>query len=148
MSKPFLFSRRDRLWVGVTLLGALCVMGCRDQARPLPTTYPVHGTVTDGTGKPVTSGIVRFQPEAEPSVTTVAKIGEDGAYSLHTMRDGLRAEGAVAGPNRVILVVTLPGVGMTSINYPKPYNVEAGENVINLAAENHPGDMSPKRGRR
>ena len=83
---------------------AVCVAGCGDRPRPLPTTYPVHGKVTYPDGKPVAGGLIQFQPQAEPSVSTTGTIHNDGTYSLISVRDGLRAEGAVACPNRVIVV--------------------------------------------
>jgi hypothetical protein len=84
--------------------------------------------------------MVQFAPEGHPAVTTCATINPDGTYSLTTMRDGLRAEGAVAGANRVI-VIPPPGVdvkmgrGVVPTIFPKPYNVESRDNQFNLTAE-------------
>ena len=79
------------------MVGA-CLIGCASPTQPIPTTYPVHGRVTYEDGTPVTDGLVQFHPDASLSVATTGKIQSDGTYSLTTMRDGLRAEGALPGP--------------------------------------------------
>lgn len=129
--------------VGLLLAATVCLTGCGKHPDFLPTTYPVHGKVTRQDGAPLHGGMIQFQSQAEPSVTTRGAIRDDGTYSLITMRDGLRAEGAVAGPNRVI--VTPPddldvsrqsagqqGSGSPPTIYPKPYNVEPCANEFNL----------------
>ena len=112
---PLRSARRQYLWemigrmknialthpVSFAIAAMLCLAGCGRRSAPLPRTYPVHGKATYENGAPVTAGLVQFQPQSEPSVTTAGVIRNDGSYSLTTMRDGLRAEGAVAGPNRV-----------------------------------------------
>lgn len=112
---------------GLVLAGMLCWLGCGHRPAPLPATYRVHGTVVYKDGTPVTRGLVQFQPQADASVTTTAAIGKDGAYSLTTMRDGLRAEGAVAGPNRVIVI--------PFTTYPAPYVVKPCDNEFRLVVK-------------
>lgn len=134
--------------VGLVLLLVVSLPGCGHPPAPLPTTYPVHGKVTYKDGTPVAGGLVQFQPQAEPSVTTGAAIQAYGTYTLITIRDGLRAEGAVPGPNRVIVT---PANGTTASPqtidlknaqpelaptiYPTPYNVEQHDNEFNLTVE-------------
>jgi hypothetical protein len=84
----------------------LCLAGCGQRPAPLPITYPVHGRVTLRNGSPVVNGLVQFRSENDRSVVTSAVIQKDGAYSLVTTRSGLRAEGAVAGPHSVMVMVT------------------------------------------
>jgi len=127
--------------LGSVLVLVACLVGCGKRPAALPATYPVHGKVTYPDGKSVTGGLVQFLPEADSSVTTNATICEDGTYSLTTMRDGLRAQGAVTGPNRVIVVASssdnvnrrsaLPTI------YPTPYDVQPSDNEFNLTAERH-----------
>jgi hypothetical protein len=57
-------------------------------------------------------------------------IQSDGTYSLVTKRDGLQADGAVPGANRVIVQC-----GLQSTIYPAPYRVEARDNEFNLKIE-------------
>jgi hypothetical protein len=139
--------------VGSLLIATACWVGCGKRPDPLPTTYPVHGKITYKDGTPARGGMVQFQPEAEPSVTTTGTIENDGTYSLTTKRNGLRAEGAVAGSNRVLLILApaaadggdqRSGNGATSqqnglfLNYPTPSNVEPRDNEINLVVARLP----------
>ncbi len=131
------------------LLASMLVVGCGHRPPPLPKTYPVHGKVTHHDGAIITGGRVQFQSEAEPSVTTTAMIRSDGAYALTTTRDGLRAEGAVLGPNRVIVVPTRIGntqnakptsqgqLNIAPTTYPTPYIVECRDNEFNLVVGQH-----------
>ena len=133
----------------VFVFAAASLGGCGEQAKPLPATYPVHGKVTYQDGKPVADAMVRFHPESEPRVVTSAVTGNDGAYSLVTQRNGLRAAGAVAGPNRVTVVHTRNGrakpqangvagqqpMGIVSTDFPTPYEVQPRDNEINLTVE-------------
>jgi hypothetical protein len=127
---------------GSVLVLVACLAGCGKRPAPLPTTYPVHGKATYRDGTPLAGGSVQFLPEADRSVTTNGEIGGDGTYRLTTMRDGLRAEGAVAGPNRVI-VVTSPNT-VTPIILPAPYNVASRDNEFNLTVERPTGAMPPR----
>jgi hypothetical protein len=125
-----------RLCLDAFLIATMCLTGCGKPAKPLPTTYPVHGKVTYKDGAPVRDGLVQFHPEADPSVTTVAVIQSDGTYRLKSMRDGVRAEGAVPGVNRVM--VTPPGNAhgiILPVTYPTPYNVEPRDNEFHLTIE-------------
>ncbi len=128
-----------RLLIGFLLIAAACLGGCGSRPRPLPKTYPVHGKVTYKDGTPLDNGVMRFHPEAEPSVTTAGTIQPDGTYRLATMRDNLRADGAVAGPNRVSVrcrKIMIEGVLVgTPTVYPAPYNVEPRDNEFNLTVE-------------
>jgi hypothetical protein len=129
-----------RLWLGSILIVAACLAGCGKRPPPLPTTYPVRGKVAYRDGTLLGGGMVQFVPEGYPEVTTSATINPDGTYSLTTMRDGLRAEGAVAGANRV-MVIPPPGLdvkmgrGVVPTIYPNPYNVESRDNKFDLTAE-------------
>lgn len=54
--------------------------GCGPRVPGNPTTYPLHGKVTLG-GKPLTTGIVRFDPvEIGKGVAVDGKIESDGNY--------------------------------------------------------------------
>jgi hypothetical protein len=122
-------------------LVASWLAGCGHRDAPLPPTFPVHGRVCYADGSPVVNGLVQFQPEADRSVTTTGIIAGDGSYALTTVRNGLRAKGAVAGPNRVIVLVasssdmTREGPAVPNAfptMYPTPYTVEPRENTFAL----------------
>jgi hypothetical protein len=82
----------------------------------------------------------------DTSVSTAGAIGQDGAYSLATMRDGLRSEGALPGPNRVTAIVPATrntgqqspasAIPPRAVVFSAPFNVESKENVIPLTVEN------------
>jgi len=146
MSKRIPFSFHGHQRIGLILIGTACLAGCRSRPQPLPATYPVHGKVTYKDGTPVTDGLVQFQPKTSLSVATTGKIQSDGAYSLTTMRDSLRAAGALAGPNRVIVLPVdkngkdkqdprLQQGRVPSTTFPTPYIVEPRDNEYNLTIE-------------
>jgi hypothetical protein len=118
----------------------VCAMGCGRRSLPLPETYPVHGTVAFQNGKPVTSGIVQFESATNHSVTTTAVIQQDGSYSLTTSRGRVRAEGALPGPNRVIVTLSAgsgrKGGGENIIVLPTMYDVQPRNNEFALVVGN------------
>jgi hypothetical protein len=117
----------------------MCSVGCAKHPLPLQVTYPVHGKVTYKDGTPLSGGLIQFLPEADSSLVTNATINSDGTYRLTTMRDGLRAPGAVAGKNRVIIVSPPTAHGdeksLLPIIVPTPYNVERRNNQFDLMIE-------------
>lgn len=122
------------------LITVVCLAGCGRKVAPLPTTYPVHGKVTYKNGSPVGGGVVQFQSQADLSVTTAGAINPDGTYSLGTTRDGLRSDGAVAGPNCVIVAPREPGSMVQSAMRsptirPTPFNVEPRDNELDLSID-------------
>jgi hypothetical protein len=129
------------------LLLAACLTGCGKSAKPLPPTYPVHGKVTYKDGTVVHDGFVQFQPAANAWVTTTGAIQRDGTYRPATTCNRLHAEGAVAGPNRVTVVIPFatgrsgqkPVAAMSHPSepyvFPKPYNIEPRDNELNLVVD-------------
>ena len=116
--------KRSVGWILVLVAG---LAGCPKRPEPLPKSYSVHGKVTYEDGKPVTAGVVTFIPSADPTISSRGRIGKDGTYQLATMRSGLRADGGVPGPNRVMV-----RAGKDVNNYSTPYTVSPGDNEINL----------------
>jgi hypothetical protein len=132
-----MFSHKQRL--SSVLILVACLAACGTRPAPLPATYAVHGRVTYRDGTPFQGGLVQFMPQADHSVTTNATICPDGTYRLTTMRDGLRADGAVAGPSRV-MVISPPSASVERRNvaptiYPTPYDVKPRDNEFNLTVE-------------
>jgi hypothetical protein len=127
-------------------LAAICVVisvaGCSKAPPPLPPTHSVHGRVTYANGEPVVDGLVQFRSDRDRSVITSGVIRKDGTYSLVTSRDGLRADGAVAGPHNVLIIVTSKASGDPKspmlavppimVPLPKTYNVETRDNEFKL----------------
>ena len=100
---------RRLTFVFVACAAACLTTGCGPSGAPLPETYPVHGTVAQRNGTLITSGIVVFESKADRSVSTAGVIKEDGTYSLTTSRGRQRVEGAVAGPNHVVITLSDSG---------------------------------------
>ncbi len=138
-----------RRWISVLSIVTVCLAGCGKSPAPLPATYPVHGKVTYRDGSPVTGGMVQFLPQSDISVVTTSAIARDGSYSLVTKRSGLHAAGAVAGLNRVTIMVNSPteadsettkvrGTGMSGVpptTFPTPYIVEPHDNIFPLVVD-------------
>jgi len=114
----------------------VAVAGCQPDAAPLPKTYPVSGKVVLENGQPLRSGMVMFQSAADPSVTTTGVIQSDGSFSLTTLRDGQRADGAVAGQHRVTVIPPQDETQSAMVTvFREPYTVEAGDNDFTLVIE-------------
>ena len=101
----------------------------------MPETYPVHGKVVFEGGQPVPAGTVTFQPQNNRTVSTSGVIGADGTFTLCSFKAGVRAPGAIAGPQRV--TVTSLDKQMTSesfppVIFPSPYTVQPGNNEFTL----------------
>ncbi|HWB12507.1 MAG TPA: hypothetical protein VG826_25000 [Pirellulales bacterium] len=80
---------KNRKWARASLCQVLCgatmfsaAIGCGPSAPKIPTTYPVHGTVTLN-GEPVTGGYVRFEPvEAGKGMEADGAVQSDGSYKV------------------------------------------------------------------
>jgi hypothetical protein len=153
MSNQVSVPRRTPAVIRFALILLMPLLGCHGSAKPLPTTYPVHGKVTCQDGRPVADALVQFRPKSESRVITSAVTASDGAYTLVTKREGLKADGAVAGPNQVI--VTYPrNLGskqatnaaqsnrqpkILTTEFPAAFEVQPKDNEINLTVPNPKG---------
>jgi hypothetical protein len=88
------------------LAALLLAAGCSGSSK-LPKTYPVHGKVVYADGTPLAGGLVQFQPEGHDELKTTGVTGADGSFSLSTTRDNERADGAIEGPHKVIILPPL-----------------------------------------
>src|SRR5262245_45613884 len=109
-------SQRPWALVSLVLFGA---GGCGSQ-----TLFPVSGKVTYKDGKPVTAGLVIFEPVVQkPSAR--GEIQADGSFQLGTHQDN---EGAVEGEYKVLIAPPpLPEEGkrLRSPIHPKYQNLES-----------------------
>lgn len=82
--------------VVLTLVVACVCWGCGSGPGVLTDLVPVKGKVTYK-GKPLTQGVVRFEPDGYGRMAT-GKLEADGSYVLSTLKN---ADGAVAGSHKV-----------------------------------------------
>lgn len=101
-----IYSRVRRAVGSAIAAGAMLHPGCTPADVPV---FPVTGTVMFDNGKPVSTGVIEFEPvNGGPSAR--GKIGRDGRFELST---GDRP-GAVAGVHRVAVVQTFVLDGVTN----------------------------------
>jgi hypothetical protein len=122
-----------RLIPGVLLVFAV---GCGGAG--LPRTYPAGGVVVYKGGQPLKGGSIQFESADDPLLRVIGTIEPDGHFTLTTIKDAAKAEGAPAGDYKVI--VQPPSAsdprgdapaghkGVAPITLPKTYRVEANDN--------------------
>jgi hypothetical protein len=76
--------------------------GCTP-AVVLPKTYPASGSVVYKGGKPMTGGAVQFMSADDPLLRVMGTIGKDGSFTLSTVKDTAKADGAPEGTYRVLV---------------------------------------------
>jgi hypothetical protein len=86
------------------VFGAVVLLGLGCTGSPgLPTTFPAGGKVVTKDGKPLTGGSIEFTTAADPLLRVVGTIGGDGTFTLATIKDNVRADGAPPGEYRVVV---------------------------------------------
>jgi hypothetical protein len=92
----------------VLLLGASVLLGAgcsSTPADPPPKTYPVKGKVTSrATGKPLTGGSVQFETTGKTPVSVLGDIQSDGSFTVFTLHNKQRLDGAPEGSYHVGVV--------------------------------------------
>jgi hypothetical protein len=117
----------------VLLLGISCTSG-----SGLPTTYPAGGKVITKEGKPLNGGSIEFTTATDPLLRVIGTIGGDGTFTLTTIKDNARADGAPPGEYRVRVQpppvndprggVAAAHKGVPPITLPTLYRLEAKAN--------------------
>ena len=120
----------------------LFAAGCAGGGVVLPRTYPVKGTVVFKGGKPMTAGTVQFNSADDPLLRVMGTIGPDGTFTLTTVKDNAKADGAPAGEYRVLVIppmvsdardkVPAGHKGVAPIDLPKRYRIEERDNTISI----------------
>jgi hypothetical protein len=99
-------------WQGLeamVLAVGVCVAGCQGgNERPEPKTYPVRGKVVYKDGTPVTPGRVEVQTTEDVYHTTIGLLESNGSFSLYTLSNNKRYEGAQAGTHQAFVTVVDP----------------------------------------
>jgi hypothetical protein len=119
----------------------LLIVGC-NAAPALPKTYPATGSVVYKGGAPMPGGSIQLVAPDDPLLRVVGAVGTDGAFTLYTLRDNAKAEGAPAGEFKVVVTPPLvddrrgglkdPHKGVMPITLTKSYRIEAKENMLKI----------------
>jgi hypothetical protein len=130
----------------------LVVSGCTSGGAALPRTFPAGGTVVFKGGKPMTGGAIELTTVDDPLLRVTATIDEGGKFTLATVKDNARADGAPAGTYRVMVTPPLVsdprgGVqgahkGVAAITLPEPLRLDTKDNT-NLKIELPTGPPGP-----
>lgn len=116
------------------LVSGICLVfgGCSVPAQQSIPTHAATGVVLMADGQPLAGGLIEFNSLDNPSVTITGLIADDGTFTLTTMLDGARVDGAVAGECRVTVIPLLDdtaavqAVGQT-FTLPDTCEIQAGE---------------------
>ena len=132
MKSPF-----PRVLSMLLLLAVAVVAGCKAEPpkEVPPETVPVQGKVIDRNGQPLVRGMVEFRAVEGKPWTTMGLTGNDGTFTLETLVNGKRLEGAVVGEHRVTVTPPFSDAPDQSAAAPyqtkKPVKVSAeGENAV------------------
>jgi len=89
-------------WLLPALGVILAIAGCSSDNNPVKkvTTYEVKGQVLLPDGKPLSSGMIYFQPKTESAQPAQGRLGSDGTFTLTT---GSSGPGAAAGDYKVYI---------------------------------------------
>jgi hypothetical protein len=130
----------DTVVRGVVMLSLLAAVGCTSSS--LPKTYPVKGSVLYRGGQPMKGGMIQFTPAEQSAVRVSGAIGEDGTFSLFTIKDTAKVAGAPPGEYHVDVLPPLSGqpkgqepaghVAAMPIPLPGAYKVESKDNRIDV----------------
>ncbi len=114
----------SRFIVGVVIALLFLAGGCRSS---LPKTYPVTGSVHYKGGRPMKGGSVQFTSLTDPGLRVVGRLGNDGTFTLETIKDADKSPGAPAGEYEVTVLPPLSSEhkGSAPIVLPTRYRVEA-----------------------
>lgn len=125
----------------VGLLSSVCLLlgGCSEPAEQSIPTHAATGTVLLATGEPLAGGMIEFRCLDNAGVTTIGVIADDGTFTLTTMLDSARVDGAIAGEYRVTVTPPLgdtddvQDVGAT-FSLPDTYEIQPdGENRFTIS---------------
>ena len=134
--------RRALFWLLAPALAA--GLGC-PRREPPPRTYPARGTVIVKGGKPLAGGSVHFAPTADPTFSAAGDLGDDGTFTLATVKGRARLPGAPEGEYRVTVSPQSPPGGSTllPVSLPNTFRVEPKENELRI--EIPPPEVRPPR---
>ncbi|MSQ94355.1 MAG: hypothetical protein EXR98_07345 [Gemmataceae bacterium] len=127
------------VWLVAVLMSI--VVGC-SSGPALPKTYAAGGTVTEKGGQVLKGGTIHFMTKSDPLLRVTASIKDDGTFSLFTLKDTSKADGAPDGEYEVEIHLPLsqdksggladPHKGVAPIRLPATYTVKAEPNHFKI----------------
>lgn len=106
----------------------------------LPKTYPAAGSVVYKGGRPMTGGSIQLTSTEDPLLRVVGTIESDGHFTLSTLKDNTRVDGAPAGQFQVVVTPPLtanprsgldvPHQAVSPVTLPKKVQIEPAENTL------------------
>jgi hypothetical protein len=107
--------------------------GCK-KGGDMPATYPVGGEVLYRGGQPMKGGVVQLRLAGDTTCTVLGDIGEDGTFTLSTLKGKQRVPGAPEGDYEVSVLPSLTQEKMrvTPIPYKGSFHVGPGENHLRI----------------
>jgi hypothetical protein len=120
----------------------LLVTGCTGGGPTLPRTHPAGGSLRYQDGKPAAGASIQFNSATDPLLRIIGTAGDDGAFTLTTVKDAAQADGAPEGDYKVIISLPLANdprgnapaghKGVPPIVLDKTYRVEAKDNTFKI----------------
>lgn len=83
--------------------------------------YSVAGTVVDGSGKPITEGLIRLYPKGEPDLSLAAPPGTHGEFSFANLPDDEYTVRAESSGEVSFLGMTEDKTGMRMLRHKAPF---------------------------
>src|SRR5262249_2105746 len=114
----------------------LIAAGCAKPPEPMPTVYPVTGTVTYKQGGPV-AGRIAFQPVTDTQMASNGPIAEDGTFTVSTLRtnDSQRIDGMPEGEYRVTVFPNATNQLSMPVELPGKVVIKPSENRFEFKIE-------------
>jgi hypothetical protein len=119
----------------------LFLAGCTNGVV-LPKTYPATGSVVYKGGKPMAGGSIQLTSGDDPLLRVFGAIESDGRFTLSTVKDNARVDGAPAGQFQVIVTpplatdprsgLNVPHQSVMPITLPKQVQIEPAENTLKI----------------
>jgi hypothetical protein len=123
-------------WGGCLVVGAFItlVVGCGSSSSGLPPTYGVTGTAHYKDGSPVAGGAIEFASISDTSFSISGEIGDDGSFTLYTIKGSDRVRGVPEGDYKVTVrpPIQADHRPVAAIELPTTYHVEPRDNTFSI----------------
>jgi hypothetical protein len=119
----------------VSALALFC--GCQgSDGRPIPKTYPVRGKVVDKDGAAITNaGRIEFHTPNELYHTVMGMAEPDGTFTMYTLSNDKKYDGATEGVHQVFVVLVDKRTGEENRVAVKDCTVQAGDNELTIVID-------------